>query len=95
MPDDLLVRKRRILWRARHRGMKETDMLFGRLAEEALDGLDAQGVTEFEALLDVPDTVFLAWISGEEEIPAGFRGPLMDLLLSYRFSADGHDRNGA
>ncbi len=95
MPDDLLLRKRRILWRARHRGMKETDLLFGRLAEEVLDDLDEQGVADFEALLDVPDTVFLSWMSGAEEIPLAFRGPLMDLLLSYRFSADDYGQDGA
>ena len=95
MPDDLLLRKRRILWRARHRGMKETDMLFGRLAKEVLDDLDERAVADFEALLEVPDTVFLAWMSGAEEIPPAFCGPLMDLLLSYRFSADDHGRDGA
>jgi len=86
----LEVRKRAILWRARHRGMKETDILFGRLAAGELEGLDEAGVAAFEALLDVPDTEFLSWMSGAAEIPERYRGRLMDLLLSYRFNTDSY-----
>ncbi len=92
----LRTRKRAILWRARHRGMKETDILFGRLVEETLEELDEAGVAAFEALLDVPDTELLEWVSGKAAVPESRRGPLMDRLLSYRFSAEdyGDGRNG-
>ena len=64
--DDLQARKRRILYRANHRGMKETDLLLGRLAAEVVDGLDSEGVAAFERLLEVPDALLLAWVNGEE-----------------------------
>ena len=85
---DLELRKKRIRWRAGHRGMKETDMLFGRLAEEELERMGPEDVTAFERLLEVPDNEFLSWISGAAEIPSGYHGPLMEKLLSYRFGSD-------
>ncbi len=82
---NLDARKRRILFRATHRGMKELDILFGRLAREVLDSLDETGVVSFERLLEVPDIEVLSWVSGSMPIPEGFRSPLTDRLLSYRF----------
>ncbi len=93
MPDpgsDLEARKRRIRFRAGHRGMKETDLLFARLADEVLDGLDERGVAAFERLLDVPDVDIVAWVSGNAEVPAEHAGPLVDRLLSYRFNTDSY-----
>ncbi len=90
----LALRKRAILWRARHRGMKETDILFGRLAEEVLEHLDETGVAAFEALLEVPDTEVVSWMSGASPVPEEYRGPLTDRLLSYRFDTDSYGENG-
>ncbi len=87
MPDDLALRKRRILFRANHRGMKETDLLFGRLAREVLDDLDEAGVAAFERLLDVPDQEIIAWISGQAPAPAACRGKLARRLAAMRFDA--------
>ncbi len=93
MPDpasELEARKRRIRFRAAHRGMKETDLLFGRLAAEVLDDLDEAGVAAFERLLDVPDVDVVAWVSGNAEVPREHAGPLVDRLLSYRFDTDSY-----
>ncbi len=93
MPDpesDLEARKRRIRFRAGHRGMKETDLLFGRLAAEVLDDLDEPGVAAFERLLDVPDVEVVSWVSGNAEVPREYAGPLVDRLLSYRFDTDSY-----
>jgi len=87
MPDDLAMRKRRILFRANHRGMKETDMLFGRLAREVLDDLDEAGVAAFERLLDVPDQEIIAWISGHGPQPQAARCALGRRLAAMRFDA--------
>ncbi len=64
--DELNARKRRILFRATHRGMKEMDLLLGALARDVLDELDAAGVAAFERLLEVPDADLLAWASGDD-----------------------------
>ena len=52
---DLGMRRRRALWRATHRGSKEMDVLLGRFAEQAVDGMNAAEIAVFERLIDVPD----------------------------------------
>lgn len=88
----LAVRKRRIRWRADHRGMKETDILFGRLADEMLEGLDERGVAEFERLLDAPDLEVVAWATGEAEPPEEYRSALLERLLSFSFDRDSYEK---
>jgi antitoxin CptB len=53
--NDLDMRRRRALWRATHRGSKEMDVLLGRFAEQAVDGMNAAEIAAFERLIDVPD----------------------------------------
>ncbi len=94
MDEDMLkLRKRRIRFRAAHRGMKELDLLFSRLAEEVLEELDEAGVAEFERLLEVPDAVVLAWVAREEEPPAEYDGPLLRRLLAYEFGPRDYGHN--
>jgi len=52
---DVGMRRRRALWRATHRGSKEMDFLLGRFAVAALDGMNANDISIFERLIDVPD----------------------------------------
>jgi antitoxin CptB len=53
--NDLDMRRRRALWRATHRGSKEMDVLLGRFAEQAVDGMNAAEIAVFERLIDAPD----------------------------------------
>ena len=62
--DDLDLRRRRCLYRAKHRGTKEMDWLLGRYAEVALPSVDAQALTFWERLVQIPDPEFHDWIMG-------------------------------
>jgi antitoxin CptB len=68
--DGLDQRRRRILFRAWHRGMRETDLILGRFADGSIETLAEAELGEFERLMDVPDRELLAWITGEEPVPA-------------------------
>ncbi len=81
--DDLAMRRRRLKFRCWHRGMKETDLLLGRFADAHVDGLDAESVAAFEALLETPDQVIFGWIVGGEPVPDAARSPLLDRLLAF------------
>jgi antitoxin CptB len=50
------VRSRRLLFRCRHRGTQESDLILGSFAETSLARLDSIQPDRFEALLDCPDT---------------------------------------
>ena len=90
---DLNRRKRRILFRAKHRGMKETDLLLGRLADEVLPGLDEEGVAAFERLLAVPDAVILDWVAGEATPPPEHDTALLRHLKGYFFTPGSYGEN--
>jgi antitoxin CptB len=70
------ARRRRILFRAWRRGMREMDLVMGQFADAQLPALSEAELDEFERLLDAPDPSVLAWITGEEPIPSEYDTPL-------------------
>ena len=48
-------RRRRLLFRAWHRGMREMDLILGRFADANIDRLADRELDEFECLMDLPD----------------------------------------
>ena len=70
------ARRRRILFRAWRRGLREMDLVMGQFADAHLSAMSEAELDEFERLLDVPDPSVLAWITGEEPVPAQYDTPL-------------------
>jgi antitoxin CptB len=77
-------RRRRILFRAWRRGLREMDLIMGRFADAHLPTMSQEDLAEFERLLDVPDTQALAWIIGGEQPPREFDTPLFARLCGPR-----------
>ena len=80
---ELDPRRKRLRFRAWHRGMREVDFLLGRFADAKVDGLDNEQLAAFEALLDVPDPEVLSWIIGEEAVPADRDSPLLRQVIAF------------
>jgi antitoxin CptB len=81
--DGLDVRRRKLLFRSWHRGMREMDLIIGRFADDAIEHLADAELAEFERLLEVPDRELLAWIIGEEGVPADYDTPLFRRLRDF------------
>lgn len=75
-------RRRRILFRARRRGLREMDIALGGFADAHLAGLSEAELDEVEAWLDLPDPDILAWLTGEAALPARFDTPLFAKLAA-------------
>jgi antitoxin CptB len=58
------ARRKRLLFRAKRRGFKEVDIVFGTFAAAELDRLNEAELDQFEALLDAPDQEVYAWLQG-------------------------------
>ena len=84
---DLDPRRRRILYRAWHRGTREMDLLLGRFADAVLPSLDADGLDALETLMEVPDTELYGWIAGRALVPANHDTAMYRRLVA--FHADG------
>lgn len=63
-------RRRRLLYRAWHRGMREMDLIMGRFADAEIGTMSEADVDAFEQLSEVPDPDLYAWIANGVAIPA-------------------------
>jgi antitoxin CptB len=79
------IRRRQLLFRSWHRGMREMDLIMGRFADLSIDQLSESELTEFESWIDLPDRDLLAWITGEEPVPAQFDSPLFQRMRQFHF----------
>ncbi len=77
------VRRKRLRFRAWHRGLREVDLLLGRFADATINDLDEAELAGFEALLDVPDPDVLSWLTGEQPVPAEDDTPILRRILSF------------
>ncbi len=82
--DELTNRRKRILFRSAHRGMKEMDLILGGFARRYVDELDAEGTRWFEALLEESDNDLFDWITGKAPLPPAFDNGLMRRLQSFQ-----------
>ena len=87
--DGLDPRRRKLLFRCWHRGMREVDLIMGRFADAAVDALSDDEIAEFERLIEVPDRELLAWVTGEASVPAAYDTPLFRRLRDFNRSGEG------
>lgn len=85
--DDIETRRRKLKFRADRRGFRELDLYMQQFTDAHLARFDGRQLNEFEAVLDIPDQHVFDWIMGREEPPEGLRSEVLDLLLSFRYSA--------
>jgi antitoxin CptB len=78
------VTKKRLLWRAKHRGIKEMDIVVGGFAELRLPEMSAGELVLFEVLLEIPDQELLSWTTGQEPLPEKWNTPLLLELIGFR-----------
>jgi antitoxin CptB len=74
------ARRRRVLFRAWRRGLREMDLVMGGFADAHLPAMNEAELDEFERLLDAPDPELLGWITGEAPVPPAFDTPLFAQL---------------
>jgi antitoxin CptB len=82
-------RRRRLRYRAWHRGTREMDLVLGRFADAELAGLNDDEVAELEALMEVPDPELLTWILGRSSAPAQFDTPIFRRLTEFHRTGRG------
>jgi antitoxin CptB len=82
--EDLSMRRRRLRYRAWHRGTKEMDLVLGPFADAHLDAFGTPELDRLETLMDEEDTDLLKWVMGQEPVPAGTDAELLGTIVAYR-----------
>ena len=77
------VRRKQILYRSWHRGMREMDLIMGRFADAEIGTLPEAELAEFERLIDAIDRDLFAWITGEAELPAEYDTALFRRMKAF------------
>ncbi|MET1415700.1 succinate dehydrogenase assembly factor 2 [Roseibium sp. HPY-6] len=76
-------RRKKILFRCWHRGMKEMDLLLGGFANAQIDTLSEPELLELEHLLTAHDQDLYAWMTGRKPLPPEWDGPLYRQIIAY------------
>ena len=81
--EGLDVRRRKLLFRAWRRGVRETDLIVGRFADAYIDKLDDGALDDFERLIEVPNAELYAWVTGDQSIPQNFDTAVLRQLIGF------------
>ena len=76
-PQPLDNRRRRLIFRAQHRGTYENDLLIGDFVKARIATMTLQDLDELEALLELPDTDLAEWLTGRQPIPPYADTPML------------------
>ena len=81
---ELDARRRRLRYRAWHRGIVEMDMLLGHFADSHIVQFDESQLHRFELLLNQPDPDLYAWYCRRRTLPEHQQNDVTDLFLNFR-----------
>jgi antitoxin CptB len=76
-------RRRRLLFRCWHRGIREMDIVLGKFADAHLAILSETELNEIEQWLGIPDQQIFAWVNGMETTPQEFDTALFRRLRDF------------
>jgi antitoxin CptB len=79
------IRRKRLLFRSWHRGVREADLLLGSFAECHLAELGDAQLDRYEALLANSDGPILDWITGRAAPPPEQDSDVLRLLINFRY----------
>lgn len=82
--EGLDARRRKLLFRSWHRGMREMDLILGSFADAEIGDLTDAEIDQYEKLLEIPDTEFLPFITGERPVPANIDCAVLQKILASR-----------
>lgn len=71
--EDIEIRRKRLVYRAWHRGTREMDLILGSFADKNAAGFSDAELDEFESLLQLQDPDLYNWITGTEPCPGEFK----------------------
>lgn len=78
------IQRKRLKYRATHRGTKEADALLGGFVMAKIETLSEPELDSLEALLDSPDPDILDWLMKRQPLPEYPGRAALDLVADYQ-----------
>jgi antitoxin CptB len=75
--------RRRILYRAWHRGTKEMDLVMGRFVDAELDSFSDEDLVDMEHMIEALDHDLYDWIVGKKPVPGEYDTPVFRRLRAF------------
>ena len=76
-------RRKQLLFRSHHCGMKENDILLGEFADKYILKLNDQQLDDLENLMNQNDIDVMNWIIGKAVVPERYNTDLMKLIKKF------------
>ncbi|MEM7173471.1 MAG: succinate dehydrogenase assembly factor 2 [Pseudomonadota bacterium] len=76
-------RRKRLRFRAWHRGTKELDLLFGKFVDRSLEDLDETQMDQIEELLSLPDPLVYQWLTKKAIPPPEYDSDLLKRMIHF------------
>ena len=71
------IRRRRLIFRANHRGSHETDLLIGGFVTSRIEAMSDSEMDALEEVMELKDADLADWLTGRIEIPSHVDSPMM------------------
>jgi antitoxin CptB len=78
------IRRRRLLFRATHRGTFENDLMIGGFVRAHLGSLTESDLDALEAAMEMPDTDLADWLTGRVPIPPEEETPMLRRMRDFQ-----------
>ena len=78
-------RRKRLVWRACHRGIREMDLVIGTFVKANIDLFTQAELDDLERILEIADQDLLSWMTGTIAIPEEQRSDLLERILATAF----------
>ena len=76
-------RRKQMIYRSNHRGIKEMDIILGRYADEHVMRMSPDELNAFEVIMDEMDRDLLSWFTGEVKYPDHIDKVMFDKILIF------------
>lgn len=79
--EDIAIRRRKLRYRAWHRGTLEMDRVLGPFADAHIETLSEGDLDRLESVMDEEDPALLKWVMQQEAPPATVDGEFLQRIV--------------
>ena len=81
-------KRKRLIFRSWHRGMKEMDQIMGSFANQYVPKFSEDELDLYEQVLENTDPDMYDWICRRVEVPADKKSDILEKLLNYDYATE-------